>query len=74
MKIALLAGEEGALRLVPLTGNSERDVPGLGILELFHAGAWGTICDDDMYNSDDYDLTPTGAVRELLPPYVCVCM
>lgn len=35
-------GSEGDLRLVDSTSG----MPGTGRLEVFHAGAWGTVCDD----------------------------
>ena len=42
----LAAGEEGALRLTDVVAGG---FPGLesGILEIFHAGAWNTLCNGD---------------------------
>ena len=37
------AGEEGALRLTD-GGNGDSGDPQRGILEIFHAGAWGSVC------------------------------
>eukprot|EP00892_Ulva_mutabilis_P004968 jgi/Ulvmu1/2843/UM144_0008.1 len=37
-------GEEGALRLVD-GGNGDDPAGGIGVLEIFHAGAWGSVCD-----------------------------
>eukprot|EP00892_Ulva_mutabilis_P004970 jgi/Ulvmu1/2845/UM144_0010.1 len=39
-------GEEGDLRLISPTGSSDLEAPGTGVMEIFHAGAWGTICGD----------------------------
>eukprot|EP00892_Ulva_mutabilis_P004965 jgi/Ulvmu1/2840/UM144_0005.1 len=38
------SGEEGALRLVD-GGNGDNPAGGIGVLEIFHAGAWGSMCD-----------------------------
>eukprot|EP00892_Ulva_mutabilis_P011168 jgi/Ulvmu1/8423/UM043_0001.1 len=38
------SGEEGALRLVD-GGDDDDPDGGIGVLEIFHAGAWGSVCD-----------------------------
>lgn len=38
------AGQEGELRLTD-GGVGVNPEPGSGFLEVFHAGAWGTVCD-----------------------------
>lgn len=45
------AGAEGAIRLTG-GGGSDDPAAGLGVFEIFHAGAWGTVCKE------------TGIVRE----------
>lgn len=47
------AGEEGALRLTD-GGDSSRTSSGSGVLEIFHAGAWGTICEADVSLTYEY--------------------
>lgn len=37
------AGEEGAIRLTD-SGNGDDPAAGVGVLEIFHAGAWGSVC------------------------------
>ena len=44
--------EEGALRLV---GGETREHSGFGVLEIFHAGAWGMFCDDLAFNPFYFD-------------------
>lgn len=39
----MIAGEEGALRLTD-SGNGATITAGEGVLEIFHAGAWGSVC------------------------------
>eukprot|EP00892_Ulva_mutabilis_P005574 jgi/Ulvmu1/3389/UM016_0005.1 len=46
-------GEEGALRLTD-GGNGDSGTPGIGILEIFHAGAWGTVCEAEELAPADY--------------------
>eukprot|EP00892_Ulva_mutabilis_P005585 jgi/Ulvmu1/3399/UM016_0015.1 len=43
------AGQEGQIRLVQTSSDGSGSFS--GILEIFHAGAWGTLCDRD---SNDY--------------------
>eukprot|EP00892_Ulva_mutabilis_P005582 jgi/Ulvmu1/3396/UM016_0012.1 len=65
-------GEEGALRLTD-GGNGDSGTPGIGILEIFHAGAWGTVCSAEGF---DYDYGPplTEARRaiSLADAFLCV--
>lgn len=37
------AGEEGALRLTDV-GGLDGSNPQRGVVEIFHAGSWGTVC------------------------------
>jgi len=41
------AGQEGALRLVGTGDDRGGADDAAGILEIFHAGAWGTVCDSN---------------------------
>ena len=41
----VLSGQEGALRLTD--EGADTSATGTGVLEIFHAGAWGTVCDSD---------------------------
>eukprot|EP00892_Ulva_mutabilis_P005579 jgi/Ulvmu1/3393/UM016_0009.1 len=52
-------GEEGALRLTD-GGNGDSGTPGVGILEIFHAGAWGTVCKAEEPVLADYDTQDFG--------------
>lgn len=45
----LHAGQEGAFRLV--NGETNADVA-YGVPQIFHAGAWGTLCDGDIFRYD----------------------
>lgn len=48
------AGTEGALRLTEDGAGGGTD-PAVGVLEVFHAGAWGTVCEGERgLNTDDY--------------------
>eukprot|EP00892_Ulva_mutabilis_P001591 jgi/Ulvmu1/11432/UM076_0006.1 len=47
------SGEDGALRLTD-GGNGDSSTPGIGILEIFHAGAWGTVCEAQDNLPEDY--------------------
>ena len=50
--VRVSAGEEGDLRLV---GGEVTDDSGFGVVQIFHAGAWGTLCDGDDYRYDYFD-------------------
>lgn len=41
--VVTIAGQEGAIRLTD-SGNGEDVAVGVGVLEIFHAGAWGSVC------------------------------
>lgn len=45
----MCAGQEGALRLV---GGEVTDDTAFGVIQIFHAGAWGTFCDGDEFRYD----------------------
>ena len=56
------AGMEGSLRLTTFGDDDTDNDPeaGVGVLEVFHAGAWGTICNGeprslDIEEEEDYD-------------------
>ena len=50
-------------------GVVDASTPGVGILEIFHAGAWGTVCDGGFdVSPDDYGPPLT----EALPPNLCL--
>ena len=46
------AGEEGDLRLV---GGEVTDDSGFGVVQIFHAGAWGTLCNGDDSRYDYFE-------------------
>lgn len=48
------AGTEGDLRLVGGGIDGNHPAAGVGILEVFHAGAWGTICNEFDLDANDY--------------------
>lgn len=58
-----LAGEEGALRLTD-GGDGGATSAGFGILEIFHAGAWGTFC-EGVPDSGLYDYGPVQTFTEV---------
>lgn len=39
----MFTGQEGAIRLTD-GGTPDNATAGVGVLEIFHAGAWGTVC------------------------------
>lgn len=63
------------MRLVT-TGEGDIDndpEAGVGILEVFHAGAWGTLCNGDPAAPPDYDLGPVPDDRfseVIIPPSI----
>eukprot|EP00892_Ulva_mutabilis_P007276 jgi/Ulvmu1/4920/UM202_0005.1 len=58
------AGQEGALRLTS-TGGGANATPGTGILEIFHAGAWGTVCEAKPESPMPLDYTYTDFIPTL---------
>lgn len=65
------AGSEGAIRL---TDQVDVDTEGAvaGVLEVFHAGAWGTVCEKSAFSSFapfDYATPTITEVRSRLPPH-----
>lgn len=55
------AGVEGSLRLTDGGDDDNDPASGLGVLEIFHAGAWGTVCNGDPQapSADDYVDSPS---------------
>lgn len=51
---AKFSGMEGDLRLVGAGVDGNDPAAGVGILEIFHAGAWGTVCNGDPQVGLDY--------------------
>ena len=58
----MCAGEEGALRLTD-GGGGDSSTPGVGVAEIFHAGAWGTICEGGFELAEDDYGPPLTEVR-----------
>eukprot|EP00892_Ulva_mutabilis_P012290 jgi/Ulvmu1/9433/UM051_0061.1 len=58
-------GEEGALRLTE-AGSEDDPAAGIGVLEIFHAGAWGTLCDVE----GSFDFGNRQVVSDVRPPIV----
>lgn len=48
----VFSGTEGDIRLVGASVDGNDPAAGVGILEIFHAGAWGTVCNGDPVNGD----------------------